>query len=93
MKKVDWKTLDIKPHNILMAYTSEPDYEMYRMILLEIEYGKYIVLEGYHCSCYDFDETEWEAIEYSNEELKKIAKADYNANEDFWKLVKDHLYK
>lgn len=91
MKKIDWKTLGIKPHHIVVAYTTEPDYEMSRYILLEIEYDKYIVLEGHHCSCYDFDDTEWEAIEYSEDELKKLASAEYNQDDEFWKQVKIHV--
>lgn len=87
MKKLDWKTLDIKPHHILVAFTTEPDYEMSRYILLRIDYGTYIVLEGHHCSCYDFDETEWEAIEYTEEEIKKLASATYYGESEFWKQV------
>lgn len=91
MKKVDWKTIDIKPHHIVCAYTTNPDYEMSRYILLEINYNSYVVLEGYHCSCYDFDDTEWEAIEYSREEILKISLADYNKNNYFWNQVALHI--
>jgi hypothetical protein len=91
MEKIDWKTLDIKPHNIVVAVTSEPDYEMQRQILLNYGYYKYIVLDGWHCSCYDFDETEWEAIEYTEEELSKLANADYNKGNEFWEKVKLHI--
>ncbi|MGG3890208.1 hypothetical protein [Metabacillus fastidiosus] len=91
MEKVNWKEIDIKPHNIVVAWTSSPDYEMNRMILLEISYSEYILLEGWHCSCYDFDETEWEAIKYTEEELRSIANADYNKNNRFWKQVKEQL--
>ncbi|EGT5649372.1 hypothetical protein [Clostridium botulinum] len=91
MKKVDWRNLDIKPHNIVIAHTTEPDYEMGRQILLEFEDDeddKVVILEGWHCSCYDFDDTEWEAIEYTREEIIKLANADYNADSQFWKQVK-----
>ncbi|MGF9975927.1 hypothetical protein [Viridibacillus arvi] len=91
MKKIDWKTIEIKPHHIFIAHTSEPDYEMSRQILLEIQYDKYVILEGSHCSCYDFDDTEREAIEYSGEELRKIANAEYNKNDKFWEQVKAHV--
>jgi hypothetical protein len=97
MKKVEWKTLDIKPHHIVVAWTSEPDYEMSRLILLEKEYNVFIVLEGSHCSCYDFDDTEWEAIEYTKDELTKLATIkigedfDYYGDKAFWKLVKEWL--
>ena len=91
MLKIDYKELEIKPHNIIVAVTSEPGYEMGREILLEFDYGDYVVLEGSHCSCYDFDDTEWEAIKYTHEELRKIAEADYNRNSEFWKLVREQL--
>lgn len=91
MKKIDWKSLEIKPHHILIAYTSEPDYEMSRQILLEIEYDNYVVLEGHHCSCFDFDGTEWEAISYTADELKKLANADYHKEDPFWTQVQTHL--
>jgi len=91
MKNIDWKKLNIKPHNIVVAETSEPDWEMNRIILLELDPGIFVILEGGHCSCYGFDETEWEAIEYTEEEIKKLASADYNKESDFWKKVKIQL--
>jgi hypothetical protein len=91
MKKIDYKTLEIKPHHIIIAITSEPDYEMERKILLQFNYGTFIILEGYHCSCYDFDDTEWEAIEYTEEELSKLANAEYNKDNIFWQQVKIHV--
>lgn len=79
MEKYDLKNKQVKFHNILFASTSEPDYEMYRIILLEkledIKYDEYVVVEGSHCSCYDFDDTEWEAIKYNRNELIKLAEA------------------
>lgn len=92
MKKVSWRDLIIKPHHIVTAYTSEPDYEMTRSILLKLDYNTFVVLEGYHCSCYDFDDTEWDAIEYTEEELSKIACADYNQGSKFWEEVRNSLY-
>ncbi|MBP1905679.1 hypothetical protein J2Z32_002327 [Paenibacillus turicensis] len=91
MKKIDWKSLDIKPHNIVVAHTSEPDYEMQREMLLQYGYDTFIVLEGWHCSCYDFDETEWEAIEYTRDELKKLASAHFYKDTAFWKEVTKHI--
>ncbi len=71
-----FKHIDIKPYNILYAVTSEPDYEMERLMLLEdmpeTNYKEYVLVEGYHCSCYDFDDTNWEATVYTKEELEKL---------------------
>lgn len=93
MKKANWKELNIKPHNILFSFTSKPDYEMSRQMLLEIDYysDNYIVLEGWHCSCFDFDETEWEAIEYTRDELIKLSNADYNEHNTFWRMVEEYF--
>jgi len=64
---------EITPAQILFASTSQPDYSMSRCFLIQIDYGDYIVLEGGHCSCYDFDEVEWSGTSYTGEELKKLA--------------------
>ena len=85
--------LNINPHNILFSYTSKEDYEMDRIIILEgeirgIDHEGYIVLEGGHCSCYDFDETDWNGTSYTREELKSLANANYNSNHPLWKMVK-----
>lgn len=86
-----FKKEGIKPHQIIVAVTSEPDYEMERQILLgEVEgldCDEYVLLEGWHCSCYDFDDTEWEGIVYTHEELETLANAEYNKDKVFWKEV------
>ena len=78
MKKYDIKGKIILPHNILYASTSPLDYSMDRIILLEdlsdIEYDEYVLLEGGHCSCFGFDETEWDCTLLTREELIKIIK-------------------
>lgn len=78
MEAIDYKKLKLKFHNIVFAVTSNIDYDMNRWILLEnvegLKYDEYIILEGGHCSCYDFDDTEWEGMKYTKEELIKIAK-------------------
>lgn len=62
---------NIKAHQILFAITSEPDYEMDRTIVLEVR-DVFIIIQGGHCSCYDFDEIEWGATEYTGKELSKV---------------------
>lgn len=77
MEKYDLHKEEIKIHNIVYAITSPNDYEMSRYLLLEdmpdCEYDEYVIVEGWHCSCYCFDETRWEAIKYTKKELNKIA--------------------
>ena len=94
MEKYDFKKEQLKFHNIVIAITSEPDYEMSRYILLEdlknIKYGEYVIVEGSHCSCYDFDDTEWEAVKYSHEELIKIAK---DKIENGWECTEKKFYE
>jgi len=87
----EFKKKGIKPHQILIVITNESDYETYRRILLTdiegLEVGEYLLLEGEHCSCYDFDETDWHGTVYTLDELNKLAKAEYNENDVFWKEI------
>lgn len=98
MRKYELKDKDIKLHNILFATTSTEDYEMSRLILLErmpdTDYDEYVLIEGWHCSCYGFDDTEWEAIIFNREELDKLTKTKPYSNErkqlyEFWKFYTD----
>lgn len=101
MEAYSLKTSDVKFHNIVIAVTSEPDYNMDRWLLLEdledLKYGEYVVVEGGHCSCYGFDDTQWSAMRYSKEELIKLAelraseKCWYKEEKEFYKLVIDYL--
>lgn len=86
MEKYDLKKEDVKLHNILYAITTMPYYDMERWLLLEdmpnTKYGEYVIVEGGHCSCYDFDDTDWDAIKYTKEELVKLAKI--KVEENYW---------
>ncbi len=49
------------------------EQKLWRLIdMPETNYGEYVLVEGSHCSCYDFDDTKWEATVYTREELKKL---------------------
>ena len=77
MQKYNLKNKDdIKLANILFATTSTRDYEMCRLVLLEnmpnTNYNEYVLAEGGHCSCYGFDEIEWDCIVLTQKELEKI---------------------
>lgn len=84
----------IKIHNIVYAITSKPDYNMDRLLLLEnledLKFDEYVIVEGGHCSCYDFDDTKWEGTKYTKEELLKLAEA--NINKDTWYGIEKNLY-
>lgn len=85
---------DIKMHNILFATTTGKDYEMARLILLEdmpdTNYNEFVLVEGYHCSCYDFDETEWDCIKLTKDELEKMLE-NVEDNETLRKELKEFL--
>lgn len=94
MQEVSMKDVEFNLHNVIVAYTTPPEYEMNRYFLLQNGWRKYIVIDGYHCSCYDFDDTDWTAIEYTEEELETLSKADYNLRGDariFWEQVRTCL--
>ena len=91
MKVFNLGNFQIEPQHILVAVTSEPDYEMERRILLKLKYDKYVLVEGSHCSCYGFDDVEWSAIEYTRDELVKLANAKYNIIDRFWIDVRTQL--
>ena len=77
MKKYYLKNkADIKMHNVLFATTSQKDYEMTRLLLLEnmpdTNSDEFVLAEGYHCSCYDFDDTDWDCMKLTKDELNKL---------------------
>lgn len=78
MRKLEGsKTLlaSVPLHHVVAVVTSRPDYEMSRLVYVEDwpEYDDRTVIEGSHCSCYDFDDTQWEGIAYTRDELRVVA--------------------
>lgn len=76
MKKIEgFKVEQVPFHKITIVATSMPDYEMNRVMLVEDypDYQDFTVVQGGHCSCYGFDETQWEAMTYTKEEVVKLA--------------------
>lgn len=69
--------LPVTLSNVLFCTTSNIDYSMDRIILCEklpdLKCGEYVLINGGHCSCYDFDETTWDATVYTGSELIKLA--------------------
>lgn len=93
----DIKKEDIKLHNIAFAWTSPSWYEMSRIIalqhidLLDASKGEILlIVEGEHCSCYDFDESTWSGTAYTRPELISLANAPYNEKSEFWQMIKNH---
>lgn len=94
MHEVNVKNVEINLHTIVAAYTTEPDYEMNRYFLIQESYDRFFIVEGFHCSCFDFDDTQWTAMQYTREELEILSKADYNGRGDaatFWEQVRISL--
>ena len=67
---------DIKMHNVLFATTSAIEFEEERLLLLEdmpdTNDDEFVLVEGSHCSCYGFDETNWDCIKLTRNELNKL---------------------
>ena len=103
----DYKVKEIPIHKIVIAFTTKPDYEMDRCLLVEDypEYSDYLILNGGHCSCYDFDEVTWDGYYFAKlehktskemkEEISKLMHSwtneHWGAEEVFAKLVIDYL--
>ena len=92
--------LSILPHNIEFAYTSEQNYEMDRILIVTgiegLNYEERLVLEGGHCSCYDFDETSWDGVVWEPEEFRKLAEVKSKTEYDlkarrFWGIVFENI--
>ena len=89
----------IEPWRVICATQSTPDYNEERYILLYDDDfpmlgGPFLVLEGWHCSCYDWDDVEWDATRYTHDELLSLAESKatdgcyHVAERKFWELVK-----
>lgn len=101
MEKINLNKNDLKIHNFVITYTTPLDYEMRRFMLLEdikgLEYGEYVICEGYHCSCYGFDDTEWEYFKYKENEIKDLIKIKIDDKycdkheKEFYKMCKEYF--
>lgn len=92
----------IETWRIVCAAQSRPDYSEDRQILLygaeRGDYygnGPFILLDGGHCSCYDWEDVEWDAVEYTYDELITLADSKLNGDgcyeeseKRFWQMVK-----
>ena len=100
MKKVE-APCSIEPWRIVCATQSEPYYSEERQILYYAsergDYhngGPFVLLEGEHCSCFDWEDVEWYATEYTRDEVEVLAKSKvggdgfyYESEQKFWKSV------
>ncbi len=78
MKEYNLKNkTDIKMHNVVFATTSSAvGWKMKRLLLLEdmpdTKIDEFVLVEGEHCSCYDFDDTDWDCTKLTKDELNKL---------------------
>ena len=78
MRNYEINKKEIELANVIYCITSPIDYEMTRLLILEnigdMEDGEYMLIESYHCSCYGFEASNYEATIYTEEELLKVLK-------------------
>ena len=75
MNKIpNFKLEQVPSHKVAFALTSPIDYEMERILLAQDwpDWSDYTLIQGWHCSCYDFDEAKWDAIRYGETELCQV---------------------
>lgn len=68
---------DIKVFNVVFATSNLPcSFEEERLLLLENMPDtlpfEYVLAEGYHCSCYDFNDIEWDCLSLTIDELERL---------------------
>ena len=72
--KSEW----IPHHSIVVAVTTEEDCcDTQRYLLAEHQpgVGQYTLIEGGHCSCYEFEDIDWTATIYEHDEIVKLLSA------------------
>lgn len=88
----------IKAWRVICAAQSEPDYSEGRQMLLYAGENpfrdEYMVLDGGHCSCYDWQDVDFDAVVYSKEELDKLSASKIGdgcyceSERTFWAMVR-----
>ena len=69
MKTISHFNLEQAPAwKIVIVATTDPDYEMNRIIVYKDypHFGNVTIVEGGHCSCFGFDEATWDAAIYDD---------------------------
>lgn len=70
----DFKIEQVPHSRIVFAATEENDYDGDRILIAESwpEWNDYTVISGNHCSCFGFDEVDWDATVYDEHDLRKV---------------------
>lgn len=109
MRDMKIQAKDIVGSAVAVAYTDEHAWESSRIMLVvtwdipDGLYGlskdsEYAIIRGSHCSCYGYEDIEYDATLVSEEELLKLTKAPYNNDPEdseapFWNSVREYLDK
>lgn len=80
MKKINNTTIkldDVSIENnknvlVIVRYDTYGYDEGIYVLTKSEERGKYIITESYHCSCYGYDSTIYDGIEYTKKEIVKL---------------------
>ena len=98
MKVIEnFKLTDVPVWKIIFISTSVPAYSMERICVAGEypNYGDYTLISGNHCSCFGFDETRWDAITYTRDELLKVVsgweKSPYRTENDIADMIIRYL--
>ena len=92
----------VRVESVVICVTTGYEYFKYRYVLLEdlndLKWNEYVIATANHCSCYGFNDTEWNAIKYTDEELRDLIKKKlmYQTEWDegefkFFELLKDYF--
>jgi len=90
---------EIPLSDIILSYTNDEAYDVERGFLIgtwsynDVK-ASYVIIEGEHCSCYGFDDVEWNMTAYEPSELVKVSKGRIEEgyyNPEFWKMVLKYL--
>ena len=81
--KFEW----VPQHSIVASVTTEEaccDSTRYVMAENQPEYGQYTLIEGNHCSCFDYDSVQWEAMIYDEDEVIELMSAWWNKHQTYY---------
>ena len=70
----DFKLGCVPLEKVAIVLTSDADYEESRLIFVEDypDYCEYLIVEGWHCSCYGWSDVAWDATFLDSRELGSL---------------------
>lgn len=86
----NFKIEDVPSYKVKFAATIEDDdYEEERIYVIEDcpNHSSFTIAVGEHCSCFGFDDTEWDATVYDKEEFIKVISGWLNYGSKLEKII------